>query len=412
MSGEDRLAPQSWMTRPETRAVVDALTADGTEIRFVGGCVRNALIGRPIRDIDIATPAAPTRVIEQIEAAGLMAVPTGIDHGTVTAVANGIPFEITTLRHDVETHGRHATVAFTEDWVADAERRDFTMNAVYASPDGTLFDPMNGVADARAGRVRFVGEPERRIREDVLRILRFYRFHAELGCGDLDTPGRRACRGLADLLPKLSGERMQAELARLLAAPGAAATIAAMAEDGIFAPLFGTPVGTRRFDRLRALEERHGVSTSWVRGLAALLYPDPDAARTAAERLKLSNHDGGRLARIAAELTTFRPLENDPVARRVWFYRRDADLYRDLVLLAAADRETAPDGLAGDLAAAAAWRKPDFPLAGPDVLALGVGEGPQVGRMLRAVEDWWIENDFKPDRATCLARLRGLIESR
>jgi len=200
----DRLAPQPWMTAPETRAVVAALTADGTEVRFVGGCVRDALLGRPVKDVDIATPDRPQRVMELLARAGIRAIPTGIEHGTVTAVVGRTPFEITTLRRDVETYGRRAKVAFTDDWTADAARRDFTINALSCTPDGRLYDPFGGLADLRAGRVRFVGDPEARIREDVLRLLRFFRFYAHYGAAPPDPAALAACRALAPLLPGLA----------------------------------------------------------------------------------------------------------------------------------------------------------------------------------------------------------------
>src|SRR5690606_37975346 len=194
-----------WMTAPQTRAVIDALTQDGGQVRFVGGCVRDALLGRPVKDIDIATPDPPETVIERLTRAGIRTVPTGIDHGTVTAVIGQKHFEITTLRHDVETFGRRARVAFTADWEADAARRDFTINAISAEPDGSLHAPFGGAADLAAGRVRFVGEPEARIREDVLRLLRFFRFHAWYGRGEPDREALEACGRLAHLLPTLSG---------------------------------------------------------------------------------------------------------------------------------------------------------------------------------------------------------------
>src|SRR6202043_3407136 len=215
----ERMVPQPWMGEAATRAVLRALGAEGGAARFVGGCVRDALLGRAIGDIDIATPLAPEEVMRRLEAAAIKAVPTGIAHGTVTAVVPPRHFEITTLRRDVETFGRHARVAFTDDLAADAARRDFTMNALFLDADGNLFDPMGGLPDLRAGRVRFVGNAETRIREDVLRLLRFYRFHAHYGSGEADTAARAACRDLAHLLPTLSGERVAAETLKLLAAP-------------------------------------------------------------------------------------------------------------------------------------------------------------------------------------------------
>src|SRR5713226_4802519 len=212
MQPVERIVPQSWMIEAPTRAVLAALGAGGAVVRFVGGCVRDALLGRAIGDIDIATPDLPETVLTLLEAASIKAVPTGIAHGTITAVVPPRHFEITSLRRDVETFGRHARVAFTDDWAADAARRDFTMNALFLDAEGQVFDPVGGLEDLRAGRVRFVGDAEARIREDVLRLLRFYRFHAHYGRGEADEAARAACRALAHLLPGLSGDRIAAEL--------------------------------------------------------------------------------------------------------------------------------------------------------------------------------------------------------
>ena len=219
MTPAGRLEPQPWMSAPETRAVVAALSADGAELRFVGGCVRDALADRPVTDFDLATPEPPERVVALLQRAGIKAVPTGIEHGTITAVSGGMPFEVTTLREDVETYGRHAKVAFTDDWVADAARRDFTINALSCSPEGLLYDPFDGLKDLEAGRVRFVGDARARIHEDALRLLRFFRFHAHYGRGAPDLDGLAAASDLAPHLAALSGERVRNELLRLLAAP-------------------------------------------------------------------------------------------------------------------------------------------------------------------------------------------------
>ena len=260
----ERIAPQPWMTEAATASVLGAL---GGTARFVGGCVRDALLGRAIVDIDIATPLLPEEVMRRLEAAGIKAVPTGLDHGTVTAVAPPRRFEVTTLRRDVETDGRHARVAFTDDWAADASRRDFTMNALFLDAEGRVFDPMGGLPDLHAGRVRFVGDPATRIREDVLRILRFYRFQAHYGRGEADPPARADCRALAPLLPSLSGERVAAELLKLLAAPDPMPTLRLMAADGVLAMLLPE---ARRLARLAALIPLEGIGDP-LRRLAALL---------------------------------------------------------------------------------------------------------------------------------------------
>src|SRR6201993_2254189 len=230
-----RIEPQSWMVEPATRDVIEALGAGEVQARFVGGSVRDALLGRQIEDIDIATPARPERVIELLEKHGIKVVPTGLAHGTVTAIAGTPPrhFEITTLRRDVETYGRRARVAFDADWAADAARRDFTINDIFLDPDGTLHDPVGGLADLRARRVRFVGDPATRIAEDVLRLLRYYRFEARFGTGTGDAEARAACRAAAHLLPSLSAERVSQELVKLLEAADPIAVLRMMQKDGV-----------------------------------------------------------------------------------------------------------------------------------------------------------------------------------
>src|SRR5882672_2726747 len=297
-----RIAPPGWVGEAATRAVLEALAAEGAAVRFVGGCVRDALLGRPIGDIDIATPDPPEQVLALLGAAALKAVPTGLAHGTVTAIvatAGGAPrhFEITSLRRDVENFGRHARVAFTDDWAADAARRDFTMNALCLDAGGQIFDPVgSGLDDLRAARVRFVGDAEARIREDVLRLLRFYRFHAHYGRGEAAAAARDACRRLAHLLPGLSGERVAAELLKLLAAPDPSATLEMMAADGLLAVLLPE---ARRRDRLAGLVTLEAAADP-LRRLAALIAADAEAAQRLAARLRLSGAERDRLVLLAA----------------------------------------------------------------------------------------------------------------
>lgn len=416
------LPPQPWMTAPATRAVIDALTAEGTEVRFVGGCVRDAVLGRPAGDIDIATPDRPEDVIRLLESAGLKAVPTGIKHGTVTAVAEGTPFEITTLREDVETDGRHAKVAFTDDWAADAGRRDFTMNALLLAPDGTLFDYVGGLDDLRAGRVRFVGEAAARIREDVLRLLRFFRFQAHYGTPPPDAAALAACGDLADLLPTLSAERVAAETFKTLAAPAPAEAMALMDGAGVL-PHFLPEA--RRVGRLAALTRIEGplsasgaAAPDTLRRLAALLEIDEAGAQALAKRLNLSNARRDRLAAMVAGLANFVPEPNE-AARRRWLYRHGGALYRDLSLLHWAaqyesDSDHANRGEAvyrAGIDAAAAWEQPSPPVKGADVLALGVPNGPRVGALLAQIEQWWIDGDFRAGREAALQKLRAIAES-
>lgn len=393
----DRIPPQPWMRDEPTRAVLAAL---GTA-RFVGGVVRDALLGRAVSDIDIATPHAPEAVIRRLETANIKVVPTGLAHGTVTAVVPPRHFEITTLRRDVETDGRHARVAFTDDWAADAARRDFTMNALFLDAEGNVFDPVGGLADLRAGRVRFVGDAATRIREDVLRLLRFYRFHAHYGRGAPDAAGRAACRALAHLLPTLSGERVAAEILKLLAAPDPLPALALMAEDGVLAAILPE---ARRLDRIGALLPLEPAPDA-VRRLAALVDGDPSGL---AERLRLTNEQRDRLAAMAAPGID---LAGDERAQRRALHRLGAQRYRDLALLAAADAG-AGDRVGPLLALAEHWRPVVFPLKGRDVTALGVPAGPEVGGILAALEQWWEAADYRPDRPAALAELKRRLAQR
>ena len=395
------IPPQRWMTAPETRAVIAALTGDGAPARFVGGCVRDAILGRDVRDIDIATAEAPDRVMEMLDRAGIKAVPTGIDHGTVTAVIDPAHFEITTLRHDVETFGRHARVAFTDDWEADAARRDFTMNAVFCDADGALYDPTGGLADIEAGRVRFVGDARERIAEDVLRLLRFFRFHAWYGSGEPDAEALAACRELADRIPGLSVERVWSELRRILLAPDPAAILDLMAADAVLDHVLPEATGRARLAALVRHEEDQGLAADAIRRLAAVVAPTTDAIALA-ERLRLSRAEKHRLADILTPGDDVSPDLDEAAGRRA-MYRLGAPLYGDLVLLGWSAAPHA--GWAAQWRLATTWQPPDFPLRGADAMAQGVPKGPDVGRLLGIVEAWWLANDFAPERAACLDRL-------
>lgn len=400
------LDPQPWMTAPPTRRVVDALTAEGAEVRFVGGCVRDAVAGRTVRDIDIATPDPPARVMELLERAGLRVVPTGLEHGTVTAVADGRPFEITTLRHDIETFGRRARVAFTDDWVADAARRDFTINALSCTPEGALYDPFGGLADLRAGIVRFVGEPRERIREDVLRLLRFFRFFAHYGRPPPHAESLAACIEMAPQLGTLSAERVRAELLRLLEAPAPGPVLRLMSETGILDEWLPEARRFDRLDRLVSLETRC-ASPAAVRRLAAVLETDREGALAIARRLRLSKSERDRIV----SLSDTRPeLGVTPPEIRRALYRVGPARYVDHALLAAAE-----DGdevvLERRLRLAAAWRPRRLPVGGSDAMALGA-RGPAVGRLLAAVEDWWVSGDFRADRTACLQEMERIAGER
>ena len=415
------IRPQTWMTAPATVSVMAALSAGettGLVALFVGGCVRDSLLGRDVGDVDIATALAPDIVSKRIEDAGLKAVPTGLAHGTVTAVVEARQFEITTLRIDVDTDGRRATIAFTDDWVADAERRDFTVNALYADGAGAIFDPVGGLADLKAGRIRFVGDAEQRIREDVLRLLRFFRFYAQFGTPPPDRDAISACAKLANLLPTLSGERVAAETLKLLTAADPATTMTLMSANGVLQHFLPE---AKEIDRLAALVTVDGVADQAdpLRRLAAVLKVDAAGADAIAARLRLSKADRVRLRELVA---TDHRLERDmsPQQMRVALYRLGADVWRDRVLIDWAEEIAV--GTPQDRHAADAWRElydltvewtpPTFPLQGHDVLALGVAAGPAVGRHLATVEEWWIAGDFVADRRACLAELRELVRPR
>ncbi|MFZ5792217.1 MAG: CCA tRNA nucleotidyltransferase [Pseudomonadota bacterium] len=411
---ERRLAPQPWMNDPRTKAVIRALTADGAEVRFVGGCVRDAVIGRPVKDIDLATPDPPETVMALVQRAGLKVVPTGVAHGTVTAIAEGHPFEVTTLRRDVETYGRRAKVEFTDDWVEDAARRDLTFNAMSLSPDGTLHDPFGGLADLEAGRVRFVGDAETRIEEDVLRLLRFFRFYAHYGKPPPDEAALAACRKLAPKLPGLSGERVQAETLKLLAAPDPASVIHLMREQNVLAYALPEADGTARLAALAKIEAALERDADPVLRLSALIEGGPKAALGLAQRLKLSNADRDRIVGLA-EPPGLAPALDDK-ARRLELYRRGPKRFRDAALLAwaavlGAGEVTATDARWRALAAVAETPAPAFPLQGRDALKLGVPAGRRVGELLKEVERWWIEGDFSADRKACLAELRKRVRA-
>jgi poly(A) polymerase len=361
-----------WADRPELIALAERL-----EARFVGGAVRDMLLGLAVADIDLATPLSPETVIDRVRDSGFKPVPTGIAHGTITAVLPDGPVEVTTLRRDVSTDGRHAVVAFTDDWREDAARRDFTMNALYADPmTGELFDYFGGLDDLKAGRVRFIGDPLQRIAEDHLRILRFFRFHARFGHA-VDEAGLAACAARANDLMALSRERIAAELLKLLVAARAVPVVALMVEHGIFRAVIPEidAGGVERLTRLAEREEAAGIAPDAIRRLAALL--PAHAAENVGARLKLSNTDRKRL--IAA---TAGPGEEGP---RALAYRAGLTGAVDRLLLAGESIERIRD-----------WTPPALPLTGGALVERGIGKGPEVARLLRRIETQWIAEGF-PD---------------
>ena len=402
------LDPQPWMTASETQAVMAALSANGATVRFVGGCVRDALAGRPVKDIDIATADPPDRVLGLLAAAGVKAIPTGIDHGTVTAVVPPVHFEVTTLRIDTETDGRRARVEFSADWEADAARRDFTINAVYCDSDGRLFDPTGGIADLRAKVVRFVGDPDARIKEDFLRILRFFRFTAFYGDPKPAADGVAACRANAASLPSLSGERVAGEILRLLESPNAATVLRVMKENEILEHIL--PELTR-LERLQGLIAVDGNDPDPLRRLAAALVPDNAPVHALSDRLKLSNAERERLAVNVVHAGSV-TVDLDARGRRQLLHRLGAQTFVDLVYLGWAEDPAQRRAWRRHLRAAEHWTPPSFPVRGADVLALEIPHGPQVGRILDTLERWWIGGDFKAGREKCLRKLRQVVRAR
>ena len=405
-----------WMTAPGTRAVVDALTAGGADVRFVGGCVRDALQGRESNDIDIGTPDPPERVLALLQDAGIESrtVPRGIEHGTVTALAGGSRYEITTLRRDERTDGRHAEVAFTDDWQEDAARRDFTINAMSATPDGTLFDYFGGREDLAAGRVRFVGDPTTRIAEDHLRILRFFRFYAWYGKGAPDEAALVACEAASDTITLLSYERIQSEILKLLASDDPVPAITAMLNIGILDQLLPLARQPEAFTRLIGLERFYSVLDP-IRRLAALIA-DSGTERTAtavrafADRWQLPRIQAERLVALVVRPNPVNPRIDRRVQRRL-LYRLGRERFWDLVLVVWAEEnlDAKDSSLSAMLEIADAWEAPEFLLRGADVIERGVETGPEVGRLLKAVEDWWIDQDFAPDRTALLEKLDALV---
>ncbi|MEY4269887.1 MAG: Polynucleotide adenylyltransferase region [Pseudomonadota bacterium] len=390
----DVLPDASWRHHRGLVRIIALMHGAGLPVRFVGGAVRDSLIGAAVTDVDLATPALPADVTRVLAAGGVKVVPTGIDHGTVTAVADSKPYEITTLRRDVSTDGRHATVAFSDDWRDDAARRDFTINALYADPaTGEVFDDFGGRADLSAGCVRFIGDPAARIAEDHLRILRYYRFAARFGSGARDAASHAAVVAAAPALMTLSRERVADEVMKLLALPDPVGAVTAMADDGILATILpeSGDDASGRLAVLIAAEAASGTAASSARRLIALLPPDAALADKAATRLKMSK----RLRKRIAAARGVVPVPGAAPQVRAAAYRHGAEAVTDALLLA------------GDAAGGGAligWDIPRLPVGGNDVLARGISAGPDVAALLKTVEDQWVAEGF-PDRARTLALL-------
>jgi poly(A) polymerase len=405
------LPSQPWRLQPATQAVMAALLAAAPGgARFVGGCVRNALLGAPVDDIDIATVLTPTEVKDVLAAAGIAAISTGEAHGVITAVCDRKPFEIATLRRDVETDGRRAVVAFTHDWSEDAARRDFRLNALYADIDGQLHDPTgHGLADCRDGAIVFVGDTETRIREDALRILRFFRFQAWYGRTPPDPAALSACASLRQLTLHLSVERVAAELLKLLAADDPRPVLRLMAETGILATVLPEAQGLARFEALVGIESDLVATPDTILRLAALLPGDAAVAEATASRLKLSNAQRARLVEAAAEdFAIVSWMSPKAVRQSVW--RLGADAFCDKAMLAWAGRGGSAVQWRALLPMARTWPRPVFPMTGLQVMAAGVPEGPLVGKVMAEVEAWWVDSDFPSDPLSLIERLKSVAQ--
>ena len=409
----ERLPPSPWMTAPGALAVIAALEAAGGEgcARFVGGCVRDTLLGRgdQVTDVDIATPLTPPQVTAALEAAGLKAVPTGVEHGTVTAVVRGVPYEITTLRRDVETDGRRAVVAFTTDWAQDAQRRDFRLNALYADPDGVIHDPTGGgLADVAARRIVFVGDPETRIREDYLRILRFFRFLARVGdAAQADPAGLEACARLKDGVAGLSGERIRQELFKLLGSDDPVPAVWLMQSSGVLHEALPGAQGTGALGEMVFQDQWLGHSDT-VQRLIALIEGD-NGARLATARLRLTSAVATRLRDVFGITPHDLTPGTSPSELRALIYGRGAQAVEDRIRLRAADAlEQEPEDWVSALDLARTWSPPPFPVTGEEIKALGVPEGPKVGEVRRALKQWWIDGDFTATKAQALDELERL----
>jgi poly(A) polymerase len=383
-----------WLSERPLAQLLALLNRDHQEARVVGGAVRNALLGIPHGDVDIATTALPAEVMRRAAAAGFKPVPTGVAHGTVTVVVEGRPFEVTTLREDVETFGRHATVRFGRDWTRDAERRDFTMNALSLSPDGIAHDYVGGLADLKARRVRFIGEAATRIAEDYLRILRFFRFHAFYGEGDPDAEGLHAAIVARAGLAQLSRERVRMELLKLLLAPRAVPALAVMAESGLIGPVLGGVPHLASFANMVKVEAACGFWPDSTRRLAALGAWIAEDAERLWQRLRLTNAEHARLTTMVTDWWRVSPAMGD--AARALIYRIGPEGFTERALLAWSRSDAAASDQAWrDLALLPQrWTAPEFPLRAADFMARGVGKGPALGAALARAEEAWIAAGF------------------
>jgi poly(A) polymerase len=416
------VAGETWFQDAALQRVMALLNADGGEARVAGGAVRNTLMGIAVADVDIATTLRPEVVVERAQSAGIKAVPTGIEHGTVTLVVDGRGFEVTTLRRDIETNGRHAVVEFGTDWKADADRRDLTINALYADAGGEVIDLVGGLKDIDSRTVRFIGDPSLRIAEDHLRILRFFRFFAYYGSGRPDADGLRACARAKDKLSGLSAERVWMETKKLLAAPDLSRALLWMRQSGVLTEILpeSEKWGIDAIHGLVTAEKSLGWQPDPMLRLAAIVPPDVDRLEALAKRLRLSNADALKLERWAS--TPMPPDEVTDVGFTRLLYRngKDGMIARLKLALSSARMAAESDPMAMRksarlsqlLSTAESYAKPVFPLSGQDVIAAGVASGRRVGELLKVVEDFWVARNFVPERDALLEQLKTAAESR
>jgi tRNA nucleotidyltransferase/poly(A) polymerase len=416
-----QIAGADWLARDELQRLLNALSADGEEARVAGGAVRNALLAEPVSDIDIATTNLPDETVRRSEAAGFKAVATGVEHGTITVIAGGKPYEVTTLRADVETDGRRAKVRFGRDWKEDAQRRDFTINALYAEADGTVVDLVGGLADIETRRLRFIGDAEDRIREDYLRILRFFRFFAWYGTGRPDAEGVKACVRLKEGLDQLSAERVWSELKKLLSAPDPSRALLWMRQAGVLTRVLpeSEKWGIDAIHPLVRAELELGWTPDPLLRLMAIVPADLERMAGLAERLKLSNADAERLSHWARTAPMVSTLPEDAFARLLYRGDRRGFIHRLRLALASARARGVEDnkalieagGLSRLLAYAEQWQKPEFPIRGRDLAGLGVDDGPRMGELLRELENQWVDSGFSQDRGALLDRAATMLRN-
>lgn len=399
-----------WLFEATLQEVLETLNSDGAVTRVVGGAVRNTLLGVAVNDVDLATTLRPEHVIDRSRARGYSVFETGIDHGTVTIVAGHhgarTSLEVTTLRSDVETHGRRATVVFSDDWAGDAARRDFTVNAIYCDADGTLHDPVDGIRDIASRTIRFVGDPTARIAEDYLRILRFFRFTAQYADGQAEASGLKASIEGQGGIAKLSAERIRQEMLKLLPAPGAVPVFEAMAASGILHRVCGGHFSLKAFTALAAIELEQSLQPDVLLRLAALMLCEGVTALDIQNRLRLSGKEVKLLASLEAMPLIDAPALDVP-DRKVLLYRLGGDVFNRAVLLSwARSGASGQDSEWCDLhTLPARWTAPVFPLAGRDVIGHGIAPGPEVGRILEEIEQYWVDGGFTEDRTGLLARI-------